>query len=100
CARPGAEKPCRAGRRPRIGIGAEVSGRLDYRPAALFVGQVVRPPYACRSCERASDDPQVVRSPLPPEPIPRGTAAAGLVAHLIVSKYTHHLPLYPPATLH
>ncbi|HJZ55995.1 MAG TPA: IS66 family transposase, partial [Gemmataceae bacterium] len=89
-----AEKACPHCRRTRIRIGADVSERLDYRPAALFVRQVVRPTYACRSCERASDDPQVVRSPLPPEPIPRGTAAAGLVAHLIVSKYIDHLPLY------
>ena len=71
-----------------------MSERLDYRPAALFVRQVVRPTYACRACERAGDDPQVVRSPLPPEPIARGTAAAGLLAHLIVSKYVDHLPLY------
>ncbi len=36
----------------------------------------------------------MVQPPLPPEPIPRGTAAAGLLAHLIVSKYVDHLPLY------
>jgi transposase len=55
---------------------------------------VVRPTYGCRACERSGDDPQLVRSPPPPEPIPRGTAAAGLLAHLIVSKYVDHLPLY------
>ena len=54
----------------------------------------MRPSYACRVCERAGDDPQVVQPPLPPEPIPRGTAAAGLLAHVIVSKYVDHLPLY------
>ena len=88
------EKACPTCQRTRIRIGADVSERLDYRPAALFVRQVVRPTYACRACERAGDDPQVARSPLPPEPIPRGTAAAGLLAHLIVSKYIDHLPLY------
>jgi hypothetical protein len=55
---------------------------------------VVRPTYACRACEHAGDDPQAVRPALPPEPIARGTAAAGLLAHLIVSKYVDHLPLY------
>src|SRR5262245_37914655 len=89
-----AEKACPHCRRTRIRIGADVSERLDYRPAALFVRQVVRSTYACRACERAGDDAQVVRSPLPPEPIARGTAAAGLLAHLIVSKYVDHLPLY------
>jgi transposase len=89
-----AEKACPHCQDARIRIGAEVSERLDYRPAALFVPQVVRPTYACRACERAGDDPQVVRFPLPREPIPRGTTSAGLLAHLIVSKYVDHLPLY------
>src|SRR5262245_4260183 len=89
-----AEKACPCCQRPRIRIGAEVSERLDYRPASLFVRQVIRPSYACRVCERAGDDPQIVQPPLPPEPIPRGTVAAGLLAHVIVSKYIDHLPLY------
>src|SRR5262245_55498197 len=89
-----AEKACPCCQRPRIRIGAEVSERLDYRPASLFVRQVIRPSYACRVCERAGDDPQIVQPSLPPEPIARGTAAAGLLAHVIVSKYVDHLPLY------
>jgi transposase len=89
-----AEKTCPGCQQTRVRIGADVSERLDYRPGVLFVRQVVRPTYACRVCERAGDDPQIVRLSLPPEPVPRGTAAAGLLAHLIVSKYVDHLPLY------
>ena len=89
-----AEKACPCCQRMRVRIGADVSERLDYRPAALFVRQIVRPTYACRYCERAGDDPQVAQTSLPPEPIPRGTAAAGLLAHVLVSKYIDHLPLY------
>ena len=33
-------------------------------------------------------------APLPPSPIARGLAAPGLLAHLIVSKFCDHLPLY------
>jgi transposase len=88
------EKACPCCQRPRVRIGADVSERLDYRPASLFVRQIVRPTYACRFCERAGEDPQVVQPPLPPEPIPRGTAAAGLLAHVLVSKYIDHMPLY------
>jgi transposase len=89
-----AEKVCPCCQKPRVRIGADVSERLDYRPASLFVRQIVRPTYACRVCERAGDDPQVIRRLPPPEPIARGAAAAGLLAHVIVSKYTDHLPLY------
>jgi transposase len=89
-----AEKACPCCRRMRVRIGADVSERLDYRPASLFVRQLVRPTYACRFCERAGENPQVVQAPLPPEPIPRGTAAAGLLAHVLVSKYIDHVPLY------
>ncbi len=89
-----AEKACPCCQRTRVRIGADVSERLDYRPASLFVRQVVRPTYVCRACERVGDDPHAVRPPLPPEPIPRGTATAGLLAHVIVSKYVDHLPLY------
>jgi transposase len=89
-----AEKACPSCHRTRVRIGSDNSERLDYRPASLFVRQTVRLTYACRSCERAGDDPRVARPPVPSEPIPRGIAAAGLLAHVIVSKYIDHLPLY------
>jgi transposase len=89
-----AEKACPCCQCMRVRIGTDVSERLDYRPASLFVRQIVRPTYACRFCERAGDNPQVAQPTLPPEPIPRGTAAAGLLAHILVSKYFDHLPLY------
>lgn len=88
------EKACPCCHTLRVRIGADVSERLDYRPASLLVRQIVRPTYVCRVCERTGDDPQLIQRPLPPEPIPRGTAAAGLLAHVIVSKYVDHLPLY------
>ena len=50
--------------------------------------------YACRDCEQAGNDPQFQRPQLPPEPIPRGSATAGLLAHVIVSKFCDHLPLH------
>ena len=35
-----------------------------------------------------------MQPPLPPEPVPRGIAAPGLLSYLLVSKYVDHLPLY------
>jgi transposase len=75
-------------------IGADTSERLDYHPASLFIRATVRPKYACSHCERQGDPPHVVQPPLPPEPIPRGIAAPGLLSYLLVSKYIDHLPLY------
>jgi transposase len=89
-----AEKACPCCGRARVRIGAAVSERLDYRPASLFVRQIVRPCYACRSCERAGHNPQMAQPALPNEPVRRGAAAAGLLAHVLVSKYCDHLPLY------
>ena len=89
-----AKKACPCCHKTRVRIGVDVSERPDYRPASHFVRQIVRPTYACRHCEKAGDDAQVARPPLPPEPIPRGTTAAGLLAHVIVSKYCDHLPVY------
>ena len=89
-----AEKSCPCCGQERVRIGADVSERLDYRPASLFVRVLERPTYICRHCEQEGHDIQAVQAPLPPEPIPRGTVGAGLLAHVIVSKWCDHLPLY------
>jgi transposase len=89
-----AEKACPCCGAVRVRIGADVSERLDYRPACLFVRVLERPTYLCRRCERQGDNVQAVQAPLPPEPIPRGTVGAGLLAHVLVSKWFDHLPLY------
>jgi transposase/uncharacterized coiled-coil protein SlyX len=89
-----AEKACPCCGEQRVMIGRDVSERLDYRPACLFIRATERPTYICRRCEQRGEDIQAVQAPLPPEPIPRGTVAAGLLAHVLVSKWFDHLPLY------
>jgi transposase len=89
-----AEKVCPCCGGLRVRIGADVTERLDYRPACLFVRVLERPTYLCRHCEREGGNIQAAQRPLPPEPIPRGTVGAGLLAHVIVSKWFDHLPLY------
>ena len=89
------EKPCPCCGEVRVRVGlSEPSRRYDYRPAAVFIRETVRVSYACRRCERAGRSPQFVRRPLPPESLPRSSAAAGLLAQVIVSKFTDHLPLH------
>src|SRR5213076_3118768 len=75
-------------------IGQSASERLDYQPMAIFVRELVRPTYACRSCEQRGHDPQIARAVLPPEPIPKSGVGSGLLAHVTVSKMCDHLPLH------
>jgi transposase len=89
-----AEKACPCCGEGRVRIGADVSERLDYRPASLFLHTIERPTYICRHCEQKGDNIQAAQAPLPPTPIPRCTIEAGLLAHVIVSKWVDHLPLY------
>jgi transposase len=73
----------------RRAIGEEVREQLDYVPASLIVLQHVRPKYACAACAA-----HVVIAERLAEPIEKGLPGPGLLAHVIVSKYADHLPLY------
>jgi transposase len=55
---------------------------------------LIRPVYACRSCEAAARDPQIAKAVLPPETLKKSNVGAGLLAHVIVSKMCDHLPLH------
>lgn len=69
-------------------VGEDVSEMLDMIAAQLKVVQIARPKKSCRRCER------MVQVPAPSRPIPGSMAGAGLLAHILVSKFDDHLPLY------
>jgi transposase len=69
-------------------IGEDVTEELEYVPGRFIVNRIVRPRLACTGCER------FVQAPLPSRPIERGRPGPGLLAHVLVSKYADHLPLY------
>jgi transposase len=69
-------------------LGEDVSEMLEYVPARFKVIRHVRPKLSCAICER------IVQAPAPTRPIARGLAGPGLLAHVLVSKYADHLPLY------
>jgi transposase len=71
-----------------VEIGETVSEMLDYVPARLRVLRIRRPKYGCRACGT------IHQAPAPERPIAKGRASAGLLAHVLVSKYCDHLPLY------
>src|ERR1019366_6298819 len=69
-------------------FGEDVSEQLERIPATYKVIRHVRPKFACAGCER------VVEAPAPSRPIERGLPGPGLLAHVLVSKYGDHQPLY------
>ena len=69
-------------------LGEDISEVLDYVPGHFQVIRHVRPKYACTACDA------MTQAPAPPMPTPRGRATPATLAHLLVSKYCDHLPLY------
>jgi transposase len=69
-------------------LGEDVSEILEYVQVRFKVIQQVRPKLACAGCDR------IVQAAAPSRPIERGMAGPGLLAHVLVSKYSDHLPLY------
>ena len=69
-------------------IGEDISEKLDVIPAQFFVRRHIRSKYCCRGCQRLHT------APMPAQPIDKGIAAPGLLAHVLVSKYKDSLPLY------
>jgi transposase len=69
-------------------VGEDVSDMLDLIAAQLKVVQIARLKKSCRRCER------MVQVAAPSRPIPGSMAGAGLLAHILVSKFDDHLPLY------
>ena len=69
-------------------LGEDITEELEYIPGRFVVNQIIRPRMTCRRCEAIS------QAPLPSRPIERGRPGPGLLAHVLVSKYADHLPLY------
>ena len=76
-------------------IGEDTSERLDIIPAQFRVIVTRRPKFACRSCTNG-----VVQAPAPARLIPGGMPTEATVAHVLVSKYADHLPLYRQAQIY
>jgi len=89
---PEAEKTCTCGKL-MISLPPEVSEQLDYVPSQLQVIRHIRPKYFCAG-PHESESPRFLTRELPLQLIARGLATPGLLAHLLVSKYDDHLPLY------
>jgi transposase len=67
---------------------------LEHVRACFKVIRYIRPKMSCDACDR------IVQAPAPSRPIDRGLAGPGLLAHVLVSKYADHVPLYRQADIY
>ena len=70
-------------------IGTEISEQLDIIPAKVQILRHIRKKYACPCCQAG-----LKTAALPPQPIPKSNASAGLLAYIITSKFLDALPFY------
>ena len=75
-------------------LGEDISEQLEFIPASFKVIRHVRPKLACTCCDC------IVQAPAPSRPIERGRAGPGLLAHVLVSKFADHLPLYRQSVIY
>ena len=80
---------------PRHVIGEDISERLDVIPAQFRVIVTRRAKYVCRCCGNG-----VTQAPAPARLIQGGMPTEATVAHVLVSKYADHLPLYRQAQIY
>jgi transposase len=75
--------------REKVRIGEDVTEQLEYEPGKLFVFRHIYPKYACSCCKDGVTSAEPVANP-----IARCLAGPGLLAYVIVNKFSDHLPLY------
>ena len=85
---PPAEERCPDCDAPLHFIRDEVSEKLEYIPAQVVVHRYIRPQYSCPCCEK------VFSGKMPAHILPKSAVEPSVIAQVVISKYTDHLPLY------
>lgn len=67
---------------------------IKYVPAKLIVEEHVIYSYACKSCEKETGESKIVSSKMPQTIFYNSMASNELIAHTIILKYQHAMPLY------
>lgn len=75
-------------------LGEDCSEMIEYIPAHYKVIRHVRPKLACTACDK------IVQQPAPTRPVARGLPGPNLLAHVLVSKFCDHLPLYRQSAIY
>jgi transposase len=86
---PEADKVCTHCGEAKARIGEDEARVLEFIPARFELHIHVLPKYACSHCRDG-----VVAPETPPRPLSGCIAGAGILAQVVVSKFSDHLPLY------
>ncbi|MBX9741282.1 MAG: IS66 family transposase [Beijerinckiaceae bacterium] len=88
------DRCCRDCGKPLRKMGEDMREVLDFVPGRFVVRRHVCEKFSCRDCGG------IVEGQLPSMPIEKGLPGAGLLAHVLVSKFCDHLPLYRQSAIY
>lgn len=71
---------------------------IRYIPAKLVVEEHVIYSYACKSCEKETGESNIISAPAPQTIFYNSMASNELIAHTLILKYQHAMPLYRQGT--
>lgn len=79
-----------------VKLGDEITEELDYVPGILRINRYIRTRYARPKAEQGpgTEGDNIRIAHLPTRVIDKGIPSAGLLAHILVSKFVDHLPYY------
>jgi len=99
---PECEKNCNCGHELKR-IGEEVSDKLGYIPAKIYIERHIRFKYACKNCEgdeRNEVGKIVVTAEMPPQILPKSNLTPELFVYILISKFLYHLWLWKNLSIH
>jgi transposase len=73
---------------------ADVTEVMERIPERFMVVRHVRPKFSCGRCEK------IIQAPAAKRPFANGMAGASVIAHVLVSKFCDHTPLYRQAQIY
>ena len=71
-------------------IGQDKQDKLGMIPKRFYIERHVYPKYTCNQCDRQ----RLVQAKTPPQIIDKSISTPELLAHILISKYADHQPLY------
>ena len=73
-------------------IGQDVQDKLGFKPKQFYRERHVYPKYTCRNAQCNRE--KLIQAKTEPQIIDKSVATPELLAHILISKYADHLPLY------